>query len=192
MANNRCPGCGAVYNGKKCRLCLYTPMETDLSRHSRKSSPSSRPKKKPSAAGSLRDFLIILAVIAITMPLIRNWGVKLDAVEAANRTPESIPGNTAVLYQQDFITLLAPEQADTALWFYNHGKEDILMICKDITINGSPIGEDQIVVELTAGNAVKTRLLEQEHSPEEIAFRLEVYNRSGILILETDPIHWET
>ena len=189
MSNLRCPGCGGVYNGKKCRSCLYTPMETDLS-HPAKQASSPAPKKRRSSARSMGGFLILLALIAAAMPQLRNFGRRLDAIDAINRTPEPIPGNASVLFQQDPVTILIPEGAsDTSLWFYNHGSKEILVVCGDVTADGSPASE--VSVMLPGDHAVKTRLTDGE-APSEITFHLEIYDRNGTLLLETDPIHWIT
>lgn len=189
MANLRCPGCGGVYNGKKCRVCLYQPMETDLSHPVRKSA-APMPKKRRSAAGSLAGFLILLGLIAAVMPQMRSFGGKLDAMEAVNCTPEPIPGNSAVLFQQEPLTILVPEPpSDTSLWFYNHGSKEILVVCRNIDIDGTPVPD--VSVMLPGNHAVKTRLTDGE-LPAEITFLLEIYDRNGGLLLETDSIHWRT
>ncbi len=205
MASQRCPGCGAPYNGKKCRACLYEPMETDLSRRTEKTAPlpagkpaPAKPKKRRSAGSSLGGFFVILALIAMTMPTIQNWGVKLEAIEAANMIPEPIPGNPAVLHQQESITVLVPEQevqgdGGISLWFYNHDGRDYLAVCKDITVNGSRIDEARLVLDLAARSAIKGTLLSREtlagfQQIEEISFVLEVSSFSGALLFETAPL----
>ena len=205
MAGERCPGCGAPYNGKKCRACLYEPMGTDLSRRTEKNAPipakkpaAATPKKHRSAGRSVIGFLVLLALIAMTMPAFQNWGVKLKAIEAANMIPEPIPGNPAVLYQQDPITVLVPEQqlqgdGGLSLWFYNHEERDLLAICKDITVNGSRIDDARLVLDLAARSAIKGTLLSREtlagfQQIEEIQFVLEVSSFSGTLLFETAPL----
>lgn len=207
MARERCPGCGAPYNGKKCRACLYEPMQTNLSRRTEKTAPVPEEKntpaksKKRSAGSSFIGFFVILALIAVTMPAIQDWGVKLEAIEAANMTPEPIPGNPAVLYQQESITVLVPEQelqedGSISLWFYNHDGRDYLAVCKDITVNGSQVDEPQLVLDLAARSAIKGSLLSREtmaafQQIEEISFVLEVSSFSGALLFETAPLYWK-
>ena len=84
MASNRCPGCGAPYNGRKCRRCLYQPMTA--------ASPASvQPRKKPtakqqksSALRSLLGFLVLLILIGLLLPILRNWGTDLKATAESN------------------------------------------------------------------------------------------------------------
>ena len=198
MANLRCPGCGAPYNGRKCRACLYTPMETTLSRPAGKpvpvpgkKSPVSRPRKQRSAFASLRGLLILLALIAIMMPAVQNWGIKLEAIEAANMIPEPIPGNPTVLFQHESITVLVPKQESStvSLWFYNHGKEDAMVTCKDITLNGYRMDEVELSVYVPAGSAVKGTLLELEVLADEITFAMEAQKPNGEFLFETAPIY---
>lgn len=82
MARERCPGCGAPYNGKRCHRCFYQPMTTVRAPSSRR--PESRKKtalgRKPSSAlRSLLGFVILLALIAMLLPMLRNWGTDLKA-----------------------------------------------------------------------------------------------------------------
>ena len=194
MANNRCPGCGAPYNGKKCRACLYTPMETTLTRQtgrfSEKSTPVTRQKQPKTIGSSLRGFCILLALLAILMPGIRNWGIKLDAMEAINRTPEPIPGNPRVLFQQEPITVLVPEtdSPSISLLFYNQGKEDAVVICRDITVNGYRMENAVFSVCIPAGSAVKGTLLELETLADTFTFTMEARKPNGEFLFETAPI----
>ena len=96
MANQRCPGCGAPYNGKKCRRCLYQPMAVKAS-----SSPVRRKKpaanRKPSSAlGSLLGFLILLALIAMLLPVLRSWGMDMQAIAEANASSQFPASSSAV------------------------------------------------------------------------------------------------
>lgn len=78
MASDICPGCGAVYNGKKCRVCAYTRF-----------SEASLPKKpvpikhKTKKSHPLLGFLLLLCIIYGAMPFLRSWGLKLEQQEAA-------------------------------------------------------------------------------------------------------------
>ena len=195
MAENRCPGCGAPFNGRKCRICLYTAMETNLSRQVKPISPAPRPGKKRSAAGSMAGFLLILALIAMALPLARNLGWKLEAMDAANRTPEPIPGNAAVLYQQEPITILVPAQEDsgTAIWFCNHSSEQLLVTCREITVNGRRMEDAALSIALPENSAVKSSLPDGDNTDiEELTFLLEVKDRNGVCLFETEAIRWET
>ena len=96
MERNRCPGCGMPYNGKKCRNCLFQPVKTDLTSDSvrEKQTKVSRPspkdgKKQTSALRSLIGFLVILVLIALMLPILRNWGMELEEMEHLNSTVQS-------------------------------------------------------------------------------------------------------
>ena len=86
MERNRCPGCGMPYNGRKCRNCLFQPVKTDLPPVSaeKKTASQANGKKQKSALRSLLGFLVILALIALLLPSLRNWGMELKEMGHAN------------------------------------------------------------------------------------------------------------
>lgn len=97
MERNRCPGCGMPYNGRKCRNCLFRTVKTDLTtvrtgEKREKASPVSPTdgKKQKSAFRSLLGFLVILALIALLLPSLRNWGMELKETEHANSAVQTI------------------------------------------------------------------------------------------------------
>ena len=193
MDDMRCPSCGEPYNGKKCRACLYEPMKTDIagSRNTPERKAAVPRKKHPkSVSRSLLGFMIILMLICIVTPALRNWGIKLDAIEAANRAPEPIPGNPTVLFHHDTITVLVPEtdSADVSLWFYNRGKEDAVVVCRDITVNGYRMENILLSVYVSAGTAVKGTLLELEVPADTFSFSMEAHKPNGEFLFETAPI----
>lgn len=81
MTDNRCPGCGAPYNGRKCRQCLYTAAVPASARSRTK--PASR-QQKSSVLRSLLGFVILLILIALLLPALRNWGTDLKATAESN------------------------------------------------------------------------------------------------------------
>lgn len=193
MADMRCPSCGEPYNGKKCRVCLYEPIKTDIvgSRNiPERKAPVPRQKQPKSVSRSLLGFVVILMLIGTVTPALRNWGIKLDAVEAVNRTPEPIPGNPTVLFHHDTITVLVPEtdSADVSLWFYNQGKEDAVVVCRDITVNGYRMDNILLSVYVSAGTAVKGTLLELEVPADTFSFSMEAHKPNGEFLFETAPI----
>ena len=86
MKKNACPGCGAVFHGKRCRSCGYEPFGdvTAVKTSPRKTTPKKEPKRFV-----LIRFLILLYLIYSLMPFFREWGLKLEAIEESNRTPAS-------------------------------------------------------------------------------------------------------
>ena len=91
MEKIRCPGCGMPYNGRKCRNCLFQPVKTDLSPVSaeKKTASQANGKKQKSALRSLLGLLVILALIALLLPSLRNWGMELEETERTNSTVQS-------------------------------------------------------------------------------------------------------
>ena len=91
MERNRCPGCGMPYNGRKCRNCLFQPVKTDLTFVSagKKTASQANGKKQKSVLRSLLGFLVILALIALMLPSLRNWGMELEEMERTNSTVQS-------------------------------------------------------------------------------------------------------
>ena len=81
MKTRICPGCGAGYHGRRCRSCGFEPF------------PEVPGQKKPSPAETvpapkgqrnrypLLRFLILLYLIYALLPIFRNWGLKLEAME---------------------------------------------------------------------------------------------------------------
>ena len=93
MERNHCPGCGLPYNGRKCRNCLFQPVKTDLTavgaeKKEKKASPTGGRKQK-SVFRSLLGLLVILALIALMLPALRNWGMELKETERTNSTVQS-------------------------------------------------------------------------------------------------------
>ena len=92
MERNRCPGCGMPYNGRKCRNCLFQPVKTDLPPVSaeKKTASQANGKKQKSALRPLLGFLVILALIALLLPSLRNWGLELKETERTNSAVQTI------------------------------------------------------------------------------------------------------
>lgn len=83
VKNMTCPGCGAAYDGKRCRCCGYTHFsETDMpGKTARAASPKRERRKHP-----LLGFLILLYLIYALLPWLRSWGLKLEDMENAARS----------------------------------------------------------------------------------------------------------
>ncbi len=79
MKNSTCPGCGAAYNGRYCRSCGYEHFAEDTA-HQKHSSAVPAPKKERKKHPLIR-FLILLYLIYSLLPLLRQWGLKLEAME---------------------------------------------------------------------------------------------------------------
>ena len=86
MNSTTCPGCGAACNGRRCRRCGYEPFPEAARRNS---IPSGPVRKKEKRSYPLIRFLLLLYLIYALMPLLRNWGLKLEAMEDMARKPDS-------------------------------------------------------------------------------------------------------
>lgn len=86
MKNTVCPGCGAAYNGKRCRNCGYESFPEGTAQ---KPAPTAPVRRKEKRRYPLIRFLILLYLIYALMPLFRQWGLKLEAMEDAARHPET-------------------------------------------------------------------------------------------------------
>jgi len=107
MASDICPSCGALYNGKKCCKCCFQPLDTDITRsiHKQKGAmrqrgalkqkpiPRKKYKNQKTAVSSLLGFLILLVLIALMLPILRNFGTKLEAIEASQIISETYSEN---------------------------------------------------------------------------------------------------
>lgn len=129
MAKYICPSCGARYNGKKCRQCLYENFGETIAHgsHTHKGeplvidSPVRRPipkkdpfgcppkqKKQKSARqkNPVLRFLVLLFAIYSLLPMIRNWGLDLERREAALVQPEmAVPEDLVTLWEEGPITI---------------------------------------------------------------------------------------
>ena len=86
MERTACPSCGATYSGRRCRSCGYEPFpEADR----QKNVPAAPVRRKKKHTYPLIRFLLLLYLLYALIPLLRNWGLKLEAMEDMARKPES-------------------------------------------------------------------------------------------------------
>ena len=78
MKNMTCPGCGASYQGRRCRSCGYEAFPAVGSSPKTPSVPAAKRKRKNHP---LIGFLILLLLIWALLPLLRSWGLKLEDME---------------------------------------------------------------------------------------------------------------
>lgn len=163
MARYLCPSCGAAYNGKKCRQCLYEHFTEEIAHgtHVHEGEPlvidapvrrpikrkdpfdcEKRTRKKHPFAG----FLILLAIINTLLPLLRNWGLELEAIEnlhiAAEPEPVAIPENCTVLYDDGEVAVYAQwEQGQVfedriPVYVRNDSRRDMVVQSRYVVANG--------------------------------------------------------
>lgn len=107
MEKYTCPSCGTVFRGKRCRSCGYEHFseQTGHRYHTQREEPlvtdAPVPKPIPAQKPLGRDkktrkmhplvrFLILLYLLYSLLPLLREWGLRLEMTEEANRSPASV------------------------------------------------------------------------------------------------------
>lgn len=161
MARYTCPSCGAAYNGKKCRQCLYEHFTEEIAHgtHVHEGEPLviDAPVRKPVKRKNpfdcdkqtrkrhpLAGFLVLLAVINCLLPLVRNWGLELEVREEALLSPEPVPRpeNCRILYEDADISVYTDWTEDQEfpgsfpIVVENWSRKDISVSARNLTING--------------------------------------------------------
>ncbi len=224
MGRITCPSCGAAYNGKRCRSCNYEHFSEEISHgnHSHKGEPlvidaSVRqpiPRKnpfgcheKPRKKHPLVRFLVLLTLINSLMPMLRNWGLKLEAIEdsrtAITAQPEPVlqPENMVIFHQEDGITVFTtPEQFadlnDFCLYVHNESSMTVTASAGDVQVNGSLLPHASLVCKARSGEIGKGWLepdvrewdaagIREIHT---LSFRLTVLGQDGRIHFQTDEI----
>lgn len=224
MKENTCPSCGASYNGKHCRHCGYKHFSEALTHgsHTHKGEPlcidaparQPIPRKDPFGCDKqtrnkhpLVRFFLLLSLISALMPMLRNWGLKLETMEGsrsiAAAQPEPIlqPENRIILHQEGDITIFTtPEQlADLnqfSLYVRNEGSRGVTVSAGDIQVNGTPLSHAALVCKAHAGGIGKGWLEVDVREWEAagiqeirtLSFDLAVLGQDGRLYFETSAI----
>lgn len=197
MNQNNCPGCGAVWNGKRCRSCGYEPFHEDPRR---KNAPVSKGKKARKQY-PLTGFLVLLVLIGGMMPVLRNWGLKLEATEEINRptAPEPvIPATDLLCLYRDKTLQIFTEKEDAehlsdglTLYVQNEAEEDLLLFIDSLRVNGSD-SRQQLYCKAAGQAVTRNRLrFDPETEPSEVhavTFRLAVYDGQNNLLMTTETI----
>ena len=168
MARYTCPSCGSSYNGKKCRNCLYeafpdtpvrkvsSPLTADVP--SKRKLPSVR-ERKPRQQHPLIRFLVLLTLIYSVMPMLRNWGLELKAIEnesnartvAAYREQVMAEENKIIFHQESGITIFTGQDnlvdfSDSfCLYVQNDTAKDVTIAAGEIEINGCLMPHSSLV-----------------------------------------------
>lgn len=225
MARYTCPSCGAVYNGRKCRECFYEHFSEEIAHgnHTHKGeplvidAPVRRPiprkdpfgcdRKRPKARRQRRQhplvgLLVILFVINAFLPMLRDWGLELEAMEEAAMA-EPMPENLTVLHQEGPITLYAQSEQLTdfdqglRIWVKNElAKVDVYASPRYVTVNGFVMAYASLYAEASADSyGMGTLYLDQQELLElgitqvqEMTFVLEVVDEDYTVLFETEPI----
>ena len=78
MNEKICPGCGSPYNGRKCSCCFYEN-PADQSSRSVVDSVRSFLKAHRHFIRALLGFAVLLILIGFLMPVLRDFGLRLDS-----------------------------------------------------------------------------------------------------------------
>ena len=204
MEKYSCPGCGARFNGKRCRSCGYelfgeaAAHRTSGKRTASRKSSSAKPGKKHPLAG----FALLLMLISALMPMLRNWGLKLEAMEAPIQ-PEPVlqPENMVILHQEDGITIFTtPEQirrpdGDFCLYVHNESDMSVTVSAGEIQVNGTVLPQAALVCKARPGEIGKGRIMDSEdwntlqlQDVRTLAFDLAALGQNGRLLFTTGQI----
>lgn len=181
MRKPACPSCGAPYNGRRCRNCNYEHFSEEIAHGNhthtgeplvidapvRKPVPQKNPfgcDKKTRKKNPLVGFLALLYVISCLMPVLRNWGLKLEATEEWNRTatPEPVvqAADMVIFHQEDDITIFTtPESVadpdDFCLFVHNESGMAVTVSAAEIRVNGIDLPHAALVCKARPGEIGK-------------------------------------
>lgn len=184
MARYKCPSCGEVYNGKKCRNCLYEHFTEEIAHGNhthegeplvidapvRKPLPRKNPfgceprtrKKNPTAV-----FVLLLAIVHFLMPVLGNLWNRLEAAERPSASitaaPEPVlqPENMVIFHQEDGITIftsldqLIQPTKDFSLYVHNESDMAVTVSAGEIRINGIDLPHAALVCKARPGEIGK-------------------------------------
>lgn len=229
MARYVCPSCGGSYNGKRCRSCNYEHFSEEIAHggHTHKGEPlildspvrnpiprkdpfgcdkssrkpffPKREKKQRPFAGLLTIFLLIYSFL----PLVRDWGLQLEAREEA-RMEAVLPEDLVMLHKEGPITISTQprymnefQDAGLRLWVENElNHNDVYVTTKYVTANGFVLPNSGIYIEGSADSyGMGTLYLDADNLKDacidqvrELSLVLLCYDQSHTLLFETDPI----
>lgn len=191
---NTCPGCGAPWNGKRCRSCGYEPFREEPRRRTAPSPKKKTTRKKRGFPG----FLVLLVLIGAMIPILRDWGQKLEIMEEANRsvTQEAVipDAELRTLYQGNDLHIFTTEY-DAAhlsdgltLYIRNDSVRDLVLHTEDLLINSN--SADQQLYGKAYAKSISKNLLRFEASSEilSVSFRLKAFDMAGSQLFTTDRI----
>jgi len=228
MAKYTCPSCGAAYNGRRCRECLYEHFNEEIAHggHTHKGEPlvidapvrRPIPKKDPFGCppkgkrqktarrnNPVLRFLVLLFAIYSLLPMVRNWGLELEAREEALVQPEmAVPEDLVTLWEEGPITVsIQPRYLenfaaeDPRIWVHNElNKMDVSVRTRYVMVNGFVLPTSGLYVDAAGGlyGMGTLYLYEQElqdaniREIRELTFVLEAVDEDYSVLFVTDPI----
>lgn len=228
MARDTCPSCGAAYNGRRCRNCLYEPFSEEIAHgnHTHKGEPlvigaparKPVPQKDPFGCDKksrkrhpLTGFILLLVIINSLLPLIRNWGLELEAREEAVHTVAIRPEPEPVMAPEDLV--IFHQEADVTIFtsvedFSNFGDgfclyveyagslPHVTVVAGDIQVNGCDMPFSGLVCKARSGEIGKGWLeLDEEEleinsieNLQTLDFTLTALGSNGRALFTTDEI----
>ncbi len=224
MKKNTCPSCGAGFNGRRCRHCGYEQFTEEIAHgnHShrgeplvidapvRKPIPRKNPfgcdKKKRSKHPLVRFFLLLTLINAL-MPMLRNWGLQLEAMEESRSPavlqsePVLLPENMVIFHREEGITIFTtPEQFarpdDFSLYVHNESPMAVTVSAGEIHVNGIALPHAALVCKARSGEIgrgwLEPDLREWETAGireiRTLSFQLTVLGQDGRVRFHTDEI----
>ncbi len=181
MKKPACPGCGAGYNGRRCRNCGYEHFSEEIAHrgHTHRgeplviSAPVRRPiprkdpfgcEKKTRTKRPLLRFFILLAAIYSLMPMFRDWGLKLEDMERKHSSgtvqpePALLPENGVILHEEKDLTVFVTQEQlsdlsrDFSLLVRNESNRTVTVVAAgDIHVNGIRLPEAAMVFSAEPG-----------------------------------------
>ena len=184
MKKMTCPSCGVPYNGKRCRSCNYEHFSEEIAHgnHSHRGEPlvvdaparKPIPKKNPFDCDRktrkkhpLLRFFVLLALINSMMPMLRNWGLELEAMEdrsaavtTAKPEPVLVPENMVILHREAGVTIFTTPEAfadpnQFVLFVHNESDMSVTAASGDIRVNGIDLPHAALVCKARPGEIGK-------------------------------------
>ena len=224
MARALCPSCGAAYNGKKCRQCYYENFGETIAHgnHTHKGEPLviEGPVRKPIKQKSpfecekkqrrqhpIVRFAVLLIMIYSLLPMVRNWGLELKAIETrsvAAIKPEPLmePEETVILHQEQDISIFAGLEdfvdfRDGLCLYVEYTGElpYVTVVMGDVKVNGCDMPASTLVCKARSGEIGKGWLeLDGRElktvsidTAETLDFTLTALGSNGRLLFTTAP-----
>ena len=224
MASYICPSCGARYNGKKCRDCLYEHFTEEIAHGAHVhegeplviDAPVRRPVKRKDPFGCekktrkrhpMAGFIVLLVLINSLLPVLRNWGLDLEAREESHAAaaPEAAPWmseDVLLLWEQEDIRILADwagrdqGTGDFTVYIENDRDETVYLSSWTVVVNGYDMQSSGIFCDAYPKSTTRSNFRFDEtelrdaaiKEIRELTFYMEVYNADFASLFVTDVI----
>lgn len=166
MARYKCPGCGAAYNGKRCRECYYEAFSEEIAhgnhvhageplvidapvrRPIRRKDPFGCERKTRKSSRSLGVVIaLILALIGVIGDVMDTYMDSADTLLAAPEPDFTVPESAVILYSDAGLTVRmdwqegTPWPGELPLYLENRTGLEVNAIAETITVNGYVMDE---------------------------------------------------